>query len=379
LRYKLAKARRGPEVLELLQQSPVAEVPEFGKAMQRCGEMRDYDALLAVRQLLQERNVCLNMEGYGILLTAVARTTRGANGRSIDGRFCTRASALGKAAYEEMRRRPDFVPMLPPYGAALGLCARIGDADWAGEIWSEMLAKCLRPSIVEYTQYLSAVLSRGGEADWQSVEAEMQAMRQNHVSPDAAFLGALIDSAGKQYSLQRVEWLWQELAPQVPRLSTTTYGCTAKAFMLCGVPERVPPLRDDMLAREVPVMFRNLQFEAQARLLLLHGSPSSEAGSAFRAAAALAHEERDRNGAAAVSRSEVSDLQLMEKVAGLLVQGRRVPLCDARVMNWPWPPEVCEDRPLPAGWGAALDPASGRRYYWREADPAGSTTWELPA
>eukprot|EP00931_Biecheleriopsis_adriatica_P067736 TRINITY_DN41801_c0_g1_i1.p1 TRINITY_DN41801_c0_g1~~TRINITY_DN41801_c0_g1_i1.p1 ORF type:complete len:315 (+),score=68.42 TRINITY_DN41801_c0_g1_i1:31-975(+) len=35
--------------------------------------------------------------------------------------------------------------------------------------------------------------------------------------------------------------------------------------------------------------------------------------------------------------------------------------------------------PLPPGWCQHRDPASGRFYYWREADPAGSTTWERPS
>lgn len=35
--------------------------------------------------------------------------------------------------------------------------------------------------------------------------------------------------------------------------------------------------------------------------------------------------------------------------------------------------------PLPEGWREHLDPASGRPYYWREADPKNSVTWERPA
>lgn len=34
--------------------------------------------------------------------------------------------------------------------------------------------------------------------------------------------------------------------------------------------------------------------------------------------------------------------------------------------------------PLPAGWAQAVDPGTGKTYYWREADPSGSVTWERP-
>jgi len=34
--------------------------------------------------------------------------------------------------------------------------------------------------------------------------------------------------------------------------------------------------------------------------------------------------------------------------------------------------------PLPAGWRETLDPNSGKAYYWREDNPAGTTTWERP-
>jgi len=37
------------------------------------------------------------------------------------------------------------------------------------------------------------------------------------------------------------------------------------------------------------------------------------------------------------------------------------------------------EQPLPAGWQQALDPTSGKSYFWREADPNGSVTWERPS
>lgn len=36
-------------------------------------------------------------------------------------------------------------------------------------------------------------------------------------------------------------------------------------------------------------------------------------------------------------------------------------------------------QPLPPGWREHLDPASGRLYYWREDNPAGTTTWVRPS
>merc|ERR1719263_2510820 len=33
---------------------------------------------------------------------------------------------------------------------------------------------------------------------------------------------------------------------------------------------------------------------------------------------------------------------------------------------------------LPDGWSSAVDPASGQTYYWRNDNPAGTTTWECP-
>lgn len=35
--------------------------------------------------------------------------------------------------------------------------------------------------------------------------------------------------------------------------------------------------------------------------------------------------------------------------------------------------------PLPSGWDSAVDPNTGRSYYWRIENPAGSTTWERPS
>lgn len=36
-------------------------------------------------------------------------------------------------------------------------------------------------------------------------------------------------------------------------------------------------------------------------------------------------------------------------------------------------------QPLPPGWREHLDPASGRLYYWREDNPAATTTWVRPS
>jgi len=35
--------------------------------------------------------------------------------------------------------------------------------------------------------------------------------------------------------------------------------------------------------------------------------------------------------------------------------------------------------PLPTGWDSAVDPNTGRSYYWRTENPAGTTTWERPS
>lgn len=34
--------------------------------------------------------------------------------------------------------------------------------------------------------------------------------------------------------------------------------------------------------------------------------------------------------------------------------------------------------PLPVGCESAIDPRSGRRHFWRDVDPRGTTTWECP-
>eukprot|EP00929_Paragymnodinium_shiwhaense_P108183 TRINITY_DN7450_c0_g1_i1.p1 TRINITY_DN7450_c0_g1~~TRINITY_DN7450_c0_g1_i1.p1 ORF type:complete len:470 (-),score=93.21 TRINITY_DN7450_c0_g1_i1:257-1666(-) len=44
------------------------------------------------------------------------------------------------------------------------------------------------------------------------------------------------------------------------------------------------------------------------------------------------------------------------------------------------PPEAppAAEAPLPPGWAQATDPASGKSYYWKTADPASTTTWDRP-
>lgn len=41
-------------------------------------------------------------------------------------------------------------------------------------------------------------------------------------------------------------------------------------------------------------------------------------------------------------------------------------------------PSTSSMPPLPAGWSLAVDPGTGLQYYWRNDDPARTTTWERP-
>jgi len=343
LRQKLVEARTGSEVLTLLTVDQVGSeslgYAEYGKAFQRCGEMRDLIALLQVWEVVRESGVKLSGVAYSILITAAARASRGMHGIA-DEEVKLRAFETGKSAWLWMRYE-GHEPSLGHYGAALGLCAKVGNADWAQELWTEMIQHDFQPTSIELCQYLEALASHGGNSEWELVKSELIAAETRLIKHDATTLCALLNSAARHKSLDRVDWLQQHLLPRV-EVNAIVYCSLSKALLLCQQPERALPLISDMQARGATPLFRSFLQEAQALVLIFWKSPdqlhvydkfkvTAEAASAFM------DQSRNSPGAAPpMSRAEIRQLESLESLARRISTGEQVPLSQVHVIDWPW-------------------------------------------
>lgn len=334
LRKRLADAQRGEDILQELEQERQASMPDFAKAMQRCGELRDYGTLRALLELQSARAIACDIQQYGIIYTALARTSQGVNGRGMCDSDKTRSLTYGKTLWKNIQEHRVQLA-LPQYGAALGLCAKAGDATWAMEIWKEILDRGISPdSSPAQSQYLSALALHGGKLGWNEVQIEVAKLKASQTNVETTLLAVLVNAAGLQYRLDMVTWAWQELFPLTVRLNSVLYCVKAKALLLCGQAAYVPLLRVEMKSNNVHPCFRMLKNEAQAHLLLLFETSLSEAHARnLEETVDLARTQIDRQPVAA---NEVRELDKMMHVGRRIMAGEWLRLYEVRVERWPW-------------------------------------------
>ena len=259
---RIEEAKSCEQVLPSLRAEPKARSFEFAKAMQVCGDLRDLPTLLRVWNLSRERNIPLKLTAYSILIQACAK--------AIDRqRRHTKKLGLvaGKRAWQWMLHdghKPDAAVVK----AALHLCSKAGDAEWATQLWQNT-PEC---STALWNRYLDTLARHSGPEGWEAVEEELRNSATRRLVPDCVTLATLMDAAAEQNDMQRADNFWDHLSPSV-ELTSITYAARSKSFLLGSKPECVPDLRCDMQRRSISPNIRNILHEVQAWLLLLHQEP----------------------------------------------------------------------------------------------------------
>eukprot|EP00928_Gymnodinium_smaydae_P073917 TRINITY_DN57018_c0_g1_i1.p1 TRINITY_DN57018_c0_g1~~TRINITY_DN57018_c0_g1_i1.p1 ORF type:complete len:401 (-),score=21.88 TRINITY_DN57018_c0_g1_i1:144-1346(-) len=335
-RAQISNASRGADVVSILENADGAGAPEFGKAFQRCGQLRDRYALGRVWHLARDKCVALDRACYSQLITASAYTIKHIDGYVPEGSDVGGALEYGKAAWNEMRA-VGMTPNSPQYGAALGLCAKAGDGDWASQLWAELNENGIKPDILLYTQYLNAVAQKSALTGWKVVESELANMQQHGPKPDHVLLGGLVNIAGMQHQVERVDWVWSELAHLV-EVNVLNYHARAKALILCGHPVRVLTLREEMSSIGIAPDVHTFLFEAQACLLALHSNCQQvDSVPSFDHLFAVINHAKAALDAKKEPRSKRAKVDKICELAGRLAQGEQLSLTSVRVMGWPWP------------------------------------------
>lgn len=334
LRRKLAMTKHAPQLVDIMRKEQAAEFADFAKALQRSGELRDYSSFCEIIELQRERAVPVDGAQYGIMFTALARTSWGADGRGSDVIDRTRSLIYGKSIWQQIIKT-GIVLTDPEYGGALSLCAKAGDAEWASQIWSEMLSQGLVPGSGARFHYLDALAKHGGEPGWAMVQSELKAMKHSGASVPAVLLSTLLNAAGAQYDLARVEQLWQDLLPVSVNLNVVPFGARCKALVICGVPDRATLLLSEMSAHNVKPDFRLYKNLVQAHLLLLHAEPTSSQR-ALDVNNVVASAKQQQHRGQPVSKNEMEELDTMHQHSMKIRSGDQVPLSQLQVERWPW-------------------------------------------
>lgn len=331
-RASLSKMKTSGKVVEALSSFSPAATAEFAKAIQICGQLQDYAGVLQIWHLARERGIQFSTETYGILISALGKTSRGKSDQELSN-----VLEAGKSAWAWMLHE-GHSPGRPLFGAALSLCAKAGEPNWARELWAKVEQSDLEPTVFEWTPYLEALALHDAQQGWASVAAALKDAPRQGWRPSEVTLAALTNAAAKQYNVKMVEWLWENLASQM-NLNAVVFCTRSKAYLLGMMPELVPPLRTEMNEKCIPCCFRNFTHEAQAWLLLFHKSPDNHGlhcNLQNTTKAAYAWLEAQESKQDAPSRQELRQLKEIERIADRILQRAPVSLREVQVLGWPW-------------------------------------------
>lgn len=212
------------------------------------------------------------------------------------------------------------------YGAAMSACAKAGEKDKVKDLLAEMDTMRVQADISHLT---SLVVSCARSKDEPRAREAMQELQQRNVTADTivytAFIGCL--SGNDRSLIEKAEAVLKEMKDLQVLPDTYAYNAVLKAAGDCCASDRFEAVLGELEAsglaknQETSVVMANMR-RAEARASEWQNSMAEEKASMT--------------------------------------------------------PQAVPEAALPEGWAQALDPASGRAYYWKQADPAGSTTWERP-
>lgn len=332
LRVRLAEAKDASDLVDMLCSESLSSTADFAKAVQRCGELRDYSALHAVLRLQVDRQVPYSTETYGIVFTALARTAAGPDGRNSSVEAREVAGKHGKALWQHVKEH-GIMLNAPELGGALKICLSSADAEWARDVWAEVVRLKHDRSPRLSSQYLTVLAHHGGSSGWETVMTWIEQLRSLSINVHGALVVGLLNAASMQHLCSYADHVWDSVAPLVKDKNEIMYACRIKSLLLCHQASKVPGLRLEMQSHGVIPGYRTLKNIVQAHLLLLHADPQQTLHAVNLKAAADAAEQLQHQ---VVSRNERTELRMMMGKCDLLLSGANLQLADVRVERWPW-------------------------------------------
>jgi len=289
---------------------------------------------------------------------------------------CARSLQLehGRRIFNEMPEKT--VPACNAYLMLLGRLKRIRDVE---DLLTFMHAQQLRPSGVTYGVLMTAY---GMVRDMSGVMKALRDMRAASITPTTITFGSALGAAGRAGDtdtamalLREMEHLRLDIGPG--HLTSTIVSCAQR--------------KDETKARELfqDMRRRSLKPNVVAYTGLLACIPPSD-GALEKADLLLAEMKSETVQPDGYMYNELLNLSVamrnpqrfQDVLAEMQAQGI-APTRETELRQQQFQRLLEELKPaspgLPQGWQEAKDPASGRSYYWHEANPNGTTTWDRPS
>lgn len=338
---RLGREKRWEEALALFAESPDRTPALHGAVMDACAKSLQ---LGAARRLFDEEPR-KTRPAYNILIFLLGRLKK------------TREA---EALVKEMREAC-LSPNAATYGSLVSAYGNVGDGDAVLRTFEEMEAAGVKANTVTFATALAACAKVGDVAASEAMLARMDAA---NIEPNVGHFTSAIKACGRRRDEERGRAQFEELRRRGLEPDVVAWTCLMSCLSGPDVLAKAEALLAEMRAAGVAP-------NDTTHGTLLRAAIESKAPK--RAREILAEIE-----ALGVARTPLLErrLEQVEDLEHVLAEEQRSK--EALPSAAP-PSRAAEPPPLPAGWLQALDPASGRPYYWASADPAGTTTWSRPA
>lgn len=256
---------------------------------------------------------------------------------------------------------------VPPYVAAMDLCSKNDDYAGVQRIWAEMLQASVKPSSPAFTVIMMASANAG---DLNAVKQYWKDLSRCSIEPNAAHFGCLLKacrtlkdaSSARMYLEDKSTWPGERTVIHFT-IVMSIYRTTGLASQDWKQAETTIAELETRMTQQQVVPDRFFLEEHVAALLgcslrdILDGSivpPAAAVKATF----------------GVLARAEQSGLE-KTKLTSLLAERLMQETTEA-------PTQLAGGLVLPQGWASAIDPNSGRPYYWKAMDPTGTVTWQMP-
>jgi len=248
--------------------------------------------------------------------------------------------------------QPDFVT----YTTLITAYGTVHDVEKALATLERMKAEGMQVDRVAYGAAMSACAKAG---DKDSTWKLLGAMDEARLETDITHLTSLIVSCARTKDEARAREAFPEFSKRGIALDSIVYT----SFIHC-----LPVTGKQAVDAAVEVLK-----EMKGRAIL----PDTHTyNAAIRVAVTCEAEDRSRE---LLAEMESAGFQPNRETEFILSGGNNFYRGqDQQALSSPGDVAAASQPALPPGWASAADPSTGRSYYWREADPAGSTTWERP-
>mmetsp|Transcript_91879 Transcript_91879/g.230938 ORF Transcript_91879/g.230938 Transcript_91879/m.230938 type:complete len:399 (-) Transcript_91879:12-1208(-) len=317
----LGQQRRWEEALAVFACVPEPDPLLRTAVMDACGKSGQ---LLHARRLFEEMPV-KTVPAYNAFIALLGRMRR-----------LREASALFAEMPDLRLEQSDIT-----FTSLIDAHSMVSDAEGAAKVFSDMEARGLKASAIT----CGAVLAACGRAGDQARAAEfLSLMDRRQLQPGARHLSSVVLACVQNGDENGAQAAFAEFHRRGLRPTVITYTIMVKCLCSSDAMRKADALFAQMRAEGIfpDAFFYNALLGAAVR---------SHDWDRFEALL----QEMDQSG---LPRTRETDLRVRE-----MEEARR---------------NLQASPPLPPGWREAVDPGTGRAYYWQEQDPAGTTTWDRP-